>query len=262
VQEFFLRYKHLAGMTGTALTSARELRRIYRQYVLRIPTNRQIRRDRLSENTFGTSQAKWEAIVDEVQQCHAQGRPVLIGTRSIDKSELLSGLLSQGGIEHQVLNARHIEAEAEIVAQAGQPGKVTVATNMAGRGTDIKLGPGVAEAGGLHVICTEMHDAARIDRQLGGRCGRQGDPGTNRQYMALDDEILRTAFGPKKATRYRELGRHYDGNLQRMGRLFRRAQRRIERQHFRGRRILLYHERQRKKMLREMGQDPYLDTPE
>jgi preprotein translocase subunit SecA len=200
--------------------------------------------------------------VAEIRELHARGRPVLVGTRSIDKSEILARLLKQEHIDHRILNARHIAAEAEIVSEAGQPGKVTVATNMAGRGTDIKLGDGVAQAGGLHVICTEMHDSARIDRQLIGRCGRQGDPGTFRQYVALDDELLRTAYGPKKANRYKATGSRGGRNFHSRRSLFRRAQRRVERQHFRGRKLLLHHEKQRKKMQREMGQDPYLDTAE
>jgi preprotein translocase subunit SecA len=262
VQDFFLRFEHLAGMTGTASTSAREIKKIYHLNVIPIPTNRPIRRTRYADRVYGTSEDKWVAIVEEIRELHAEGRPILIGTRSIDKSERLSELLKQANIEHRVLNARQIAAEAEIVALAGQPGKVTVATNMAGRGTDIKLGDGVAAAGGLHVICTEMHDSARIDRQLLGRCGRQGDPGSQRQYTALDDELLRTAFGPKKADRYKQLGDGGGNSFDAKKGLFRRAQRRVERQHFRGRRILLYHEKQRKKMQREMGQDPYLDTPE
>ena len=262
VQDFFLRYEHLAGMTGTAASSSREIRKIYKLNVIPIPTNRPVRRQRLPERVFGTADEKWAAIVDEVVELHALGRPILIGTRSIDKSEILSNLLKKANIDHRILNARHVAAEAEIVSEAGQPGRVTVATNMAGRGTDIKLGDGVAEAGGLHVICTEMHDSARIDRQLMGRCGRQGDPGTLRQYTALDDELLRTAWGPKKADKYKRIGNRGGRAFDSMKGLFRRAQRRVERQHFRGRRTLLYHEKQRKKMQREMGQDPYLDTPE
>ena len=136
----------------------------------------------------------------------AAGRPVLIGTRSIDKSEQLAELLAARGAAPTVLNARHVEREAEIVSQAGQPGKLTVATNMAGRGTDIRLGPGVDALGGLHVICTELHEAQRIDRQLIGRCGRQGDPGTYRQFLALDDEILLVGFGPKQSDRLKRQG--------------------------------------------------------
>lgn len=200
VQEFFLRYENLGGMTGTAMTAARELRKIYKCHVLPIPTNRPPQRKRLPTRVFGTEDAKWSAIVEDVVEIHAQGRPILIGTRSIDKSELLSRLLEMRGIEHFVLNAHRIEEEANIVAEAGQPGRVTVSTNMAGRGTDIKLGEGVYDMGGLHVICTEMHDSSRIDRQLIGRCGRQGDPGTFTQYLALDDELLLMDSVPKKAS--------------------------------------------------------------
>ncbi|MBN1395523.1 MAG: preprotein translocase subunit SecA [Pirellulales bacterium] len=261
VQDFFLRYKHLAGMTGTAMGSARELRRIYRCHVMPIPTNRPAIRRRLTDGVFGDADAKWAAVVDEVCQLHEAGRPVLIGTRSIDKSEHLSKLLEAAGIEHQVLNANHIEAEADIVARAGMKGKVTVSTNMAGRGTDIKLGEGIAELGGLHVICTEMHDASRIDRQLIGRCGRQGDPGTFRQYLALDDELLLAGLGPDKSRKLKELGEQSPGPFDRLAPLFKKAQKKVEHRHYRQRKMLMYFEKERKKMQRQMGQDPYLDTP-
>jgi preprotein translocase subunit SecA len=261
VQDFFLRYEKLAGMTGTAAASARELRKIYRCHVVQIPTNRPVIRKRLPDLIFGTEQQRWDAVVDEICRLHAEGRPVLIGTRSIDKSERLSQMLEARGIKHQVLNANHIEEEADIVARAGLPGKVTVSTNMAGRGTDIKLGEGVMEMGGLHVICTEMHDSARIDRQLYGRCGRQGDPGTYRQFLSLDDELLFSGLGPKRAKKLIALGTNGNGTFDGHGRLFRRAQRKVERRHFRDRRALMHFEKERKKMQRQMGQDPYLDTP-
>jgi preprotein translocase subunit SecA len=261
VQDFFLRYEQLAGMTGTARASARELRKIYRCHVMQIPTNRPSIRQRLPDLVFGTAEAKWDAVVEEVCRVHEQGRPVLIGTRSIDKSEIISKLLTARGIEHQVLNANHIEAEAEIVAEAGGHGKVTVSTNMAGRGTDIRLGDGIAELGGLHVVCTEMHDAARIDRQLSGRCARQGDPGTFRQFLALDDELLSSGYGPKKGDKYKAAGSRAEDTVDGYSGLFRRAQKRIERRHFRDRKALMYFEKHRKKMQRQMGQDPYLDTP-
>ena len=261
VQDYFLRYPHLAGMTGTAVDSARELRKIYRCVVVAVPTNRPLVRLRLPTRVFGTTEAKWAAVLEETCRMVALGRPVLIGTRSIDKSEHLSRLLTERGIEHRVLNAHKLDEEAEIVAAAGQPGRVTVSTNMAGRGTDIKLGPGVAERGGLHVIATEVHEAARIDRQLTGRCGRQGDPGTHRQHLALDDELLGTGLGPKQAQRYAAIGRRAAGPVRGLARLFRRAQRRVARRYYRQRRALVYFEKQRKKVQRQMGQDPYLDTP-
>jgi len=261
VQDFFLRYERLAGMTGTAMDSARELRKIYRCCVLPIPTNRPAIRQRLPARVFGTTETKWQAVVDEICRLHAEGRPVLIGTRSIDKSELLSNMLEARGVEHQVLNANHIEAEADIVACAGLGAKVTVSTNMAGRGTDIKLGDGIADLGGLHVICTEMHDAGRIDRQLIGRCGRQGDPGTFRQYLALDDDLLLVGLGPDKSRKFKELGDNSDIQFDPYAPLFAKAQKKVERRHFRQRKSLMYFEKERKKMQRRMGQDPYLDSP-
>jgi preprotein translocase subunit SecA len=262
VQDLFLRYKFLAGMTGTARSSSGEFYRIYKTPVIPIPTNRQPQRLWMPSRVFGTTQQKYEAIVREVQEMHATGRPVLIGTRSIDKSQILSQMLSTLGLDHYVLNANEIEKEAEIVQFAGQHGKITVATNMAGRGTDIKLDEGIAELGGLHVICTEFHDAARIDRQLAGRCGRQGDPGSVRQYLSLDDDIIRSGYGPDVAVKYARLGETSNGNLDRLAKFLRRAQKKVERKHLRDRMILLHHEKDRKKVQREMGQDPYLDTPD
>jgi preprotein translocase subunit SecA len=262
VQDLFLRYPQLAGMTGTAATSAGELKRIYRTPVIRVPTNRPPRRVKLPDRVFGTIDQKFDAVVEEVIELHATGRPVLIGTRSIDKSHMISERLKAVGLAHQVLNANEIAKEAEIVAAAGQMGRVTVATNMAGRGTDVRLGEHVSDRGGMHVICTELHEAARIDRQLIGRCGRQGDPGSYRQYLALDDEILLVGLGPKKAKRLKSMGESGSGPWHRFASLFRRAQRRVERKHFRDRMVLLHHERERKKIQREIGQDPYLDTPD
>ena len=262
VQDLFLRYPNLAGMTGTAATSARELHRIYRTPVLRVPTNKPPQREQLPDRVFGTMSRKFEAIVQEIQEVHAQGRPILVGTRSIDKSEILSEMLNELGIEHQVLNANNVEMEAEIVADAGGENKVTVATNMAGRGTDIKLSDGVEELGGMHVICTELHDAARIDRQLIGRCGRQGDHGSYRQYLSLDDDILKSGLGMKRGDKLKDQGELMGGAVDRYAKLFRKAQRKVERKHFRDRMVLMHHEKERKKMQREIGQDPYLDTPD
>jgi preprotein translocase subunit SecA len=261
VQDLFLRYKYLAGMTGTAATSAGELRKIYKTPVLQVPTNRPPQRKKLPDIVCADMMDKFERIVHEVREVHAQGRPVLIGTRSIDKSNILASMLRQQGMKVQILNANEIEREAEIVADAGQLGQITVATNMAGRGTDVKLQDNVRALGGMMVICTELHDAARIDRQLIGRCGRQGDPGTHRQYLALDDEILRNGFGLKASEKYKLLGqqgRFSDS----MAPVFRKAQRKVERKHFRDRMALLYHEKERTKIQRDMGQDPYLDTAE
>jgi preprotein translocase subunit SecA len=262
VQDYFLRYNRLAGMTGTASTSAGELYKIYGTRVRPVPTNRPPIREKLPTLVFGTAEDKWRAIIDDIMQLHTLGRPVLIGTRSIDKSELLSRLMAAHGVEHAVLNARHVAQEAEIVSAAGQLGKVTVATNMAGRGTDVRLGEGVKELGGLHVICSELHEAQRIDRQLIGRCGRQGDPGTYRQFLALDDEILETALGPKKADKLKQRGIQLAGSgpISGFESLFYKAQRKVERRHFRDRKVLLYHEKERQKMQRQMSQDPYLDT--
>jgi preprotein translocase subunit SecA len=262
VQDLFLRYQHLAGMTGTASTSAGELRKIYKTPVVQIPTNRPPRRVRLPDRVYGTMLDKFNAIVDEIKEYHAKGQPVLIGTRSIDKSMVLANLLAEAGIEAQVLNANQVEREAEIVADAGRIKRVTVATNMAGRGTDVKLEDDVRELGGMMVICTELHDAARIDRQLIGRCGRQGDPGTYRQYLSLDDDILRSGYGMKRAETLKSVGDASPSAFHSYSAMIRKAQRKVEKKHFRDRMALLHHERERTKIQREMGQDPYLDTAE
>jgi preprotein translocase subunit SecA len=194
-QRFFRRYLRLAGMTGTAREVAGELWAVYRLDIVRIPTHRPQARKIHRDLIYPTSEAKWQAIVERVAELHAAGRPVLVGTRSVADSEHISGLLNEVGIQHSVLNARQNRTEAEIVAKAGQPSRVTVATNMAGRGTDIRLAPGVAEVGGLFVIASERHEAGRIDRQLFGRGGRQGDPGECQAMVSLDDELVRSVFG-------------------------------------------------------------------
>ena len=195
-QRFFRRYLWLAGMTGTAKEVGGELWSVYALPVVRVPTHRPSQRRNTGDSVFATEAEKWEAIVERVRALHAIGRPVLIGTRSVAASEKLSAMLTEAGLEHQLLNARQDKQEAEIIAQAGQLGRITVATNMAGRGTDIKLDPGVQELGGLHVIATELHESARIDRQLFGRCGRQGDPGTVEAIVSLEDELIRVYLGP------------------------------------------------------------------
>ncbi len=171
-------------MTGTASSDAAELRRIYKVGVFKVPTNRPGPPGLVPDRIFSNSEERFQAVAHQIVEWNKQGVPVLVGTRSIEKSERLSALLEAQGIEHQILNAKNHEIEAQIVAQAGQKGRVTVATNMAGRGTDIKLGDGVAELGGLHVIGTERHEARRIDRQLSGRCARQGDPGVAQFFIS------------------------------------------------------------------------------
>ncbi|HKE00377.1 MAG TPA: preprotein translocase subunit SecA, partial [Planctomycetota bacterium] len=193
-QNYFRLFKKLAGMTGTAMTEAAEFSKIYNLDVVNIPTNRPVVRQDQPDVVFRTAREKWKAIADEIERVNKLGQPLLIGTTSIEKSEQLSGMLSRRGIEHQVLNAKQHEREAHVVANAGFASAVTVATNMAGRGTDIKLGEGVVGYGGLYVLGTERHEARRIDNQLRGRGGRQGDPGTSRFYLALDDDLMRIFY--------------------------------------------------------------------
>jgi preprotein translocase subunit SecA len=238
-QRFFRRYLRLAGMTGTAREVSRELWSIYRLRVATLPTNRPLRRRRGRNRAYATEAGKWSAIVAAIAGIHEGGRPVLVGTRSVAASERLSALLTGAGLDHRVLNAQQDKEEAEIVAQAGQRGQITVATNMAGRGTDIRLGPGVAELGGLHVIATEHSDAGRIDRQLFGRCGRQGDPGSFEAAFSLEDELVTTfgsalLRGPAAVLLHLPLGGQWAGRL-----LARMSQRSAERLHARLRRNLL-----------------------
>jgi preprotein translocase subunit SecA len=229
-QRFFRLYRKLAGMTGTAAEAWREFWQIYHLPVVTIPTNAPCVRKVLADRVYATEAAKWTAIVAEIRQLHATGRPLLIGTRSVRTSEHLAELLMQVGLECAVLNAvRHAE-EAQVVAGAGQPGRITVATNMAGRGTDIKLGRGVQELGGLHVMATERHEAGRIDRQLFGRCARQGDPGTAQAIVCLEDELVRRHSPHVSASlrrRYGQAEREITGSIVR--RIFDLAQRRAER---------------------------------
>jgi preprotein translocase subunit SecA len=189
-QRFFRRYLHLAGMTGTARAASRELGSVYGLGVVRVPTNRPLLRRFEGERVFARGDEKWRAVVERVAELQGASRPVLVGTRSVATSEELAARLREAGIEHQVLNARQDEEEATVVERAGEPGRVTVATNMAGRGTDIRLAPGLETLGGLHVIATERHESARIDRQLYGRCGRQGDPGSCEAFLSLEDELI------------------------------------------------------------------------
>lgn len=196
-QNFFRMYKKLAGMTGTAKTEEEEFREIYNMEVITIPTNRPIARKDLPDILYPTLDSKFEAVVKEIKERHAKEQPVLVGTVAIESSERLSKMLDQAGIPHAVLNAKNHAKEAEIIMNAGQRGAVTIATNMAGRGTDIKLGPGVKELGGLAVIGTERHESRRIDNQLRGRSGRQGDPGVTRFYLSLEDDLMKRFGGDR-----------------------------------------------------------------
>ncbi|MDP6923573.1 MAG: preprotein translocase subunit SecA [Candidatus Scalindua sp.] len=197
LQNFYRLYNKLAGMTGTAFTEAAEFAKIYGLGVDVIPTNKPLQRQHYPDRIYGTSKEKENATVEEIAEVHEKGQPILVGTISIEKSEMFSNALRRRGIEHEVLNAKNHEREAAIIAKAGQRGNVTIATNMAGRGTDIVLGEGVKELGGLHVIGTERHEARRIDNQLRGRTGRQGDPGSSRFYVSLDDDLMRI-FAPER----------------------------------------------------------------
>ncbi|HZZ80416.1 MAG TPA: preprotein translocase subunit SecA [Gemmataceae bacterium] len=303
-QSYFKLYKKLSGMTGTAIQNFWELRRVYKLWVVQVPTNRPSIREVMPDRVFPTEDAKFDAIVEEVKKLKLEGRPVLIGTRSVDKSEKLSKKLLDAGVVHYVLNAKpgNAEREADIIAQAGRAGSVTIATNMAGRGTDILLGgnaesiawsqlkthfkhihevppdmlkqmieqvetaentksnnQAVVLAGGLHVIGTERHEAARIDRQLIGRAARQGDPGSCQFFLSLEDEILE-GLGQGRQAYLQKLGqeggnRNWDAYVSE----FQNAQRYVEKRHYRQRLDLMNYERQRQEILKDLGADPYVD---
>ncbi len=213
-QNYFRLYDKLSGMTGTAITSAEELAKVYKLDVVEIPTNRVLVRRDLPDIVYKTEEAKYRAIADRVKEIHERGQPALIGTVAIEKSEYLSTLLTREGVSHEVLNAKNHEREATIIANAGQKNSVTIATNMAGRGTDIKLGDGVREVGGLFIIGTERHEARRIDNQLRGRAGRQGDPGASQFYVSLEDELMRRFGGEKMKSMMTTLGLPEDEPIQ------------------------------------------------
>jgi preprotein translocase subunit SecA len=294
-QSYYRLYHHLCGMSGTLVSNDRELRRVYRRRVICVPTNRPVIRQRWPDRVFLTKSAKYDAIVEQVAELQAKGRPILIGTRSVEKSEAISLRLTGAGIVHQVLNAKQNEQEASIVAQAGRPGRVTVATNMAGRGTDIILGGNISKevqairedktlspeeiakriaalqaewrklheqviaAGGLHVIATERHEAVRVDRQLLGRAGRQGDPGSGQIFLCMEDQLLE-AFGREQLEDLAAMIKRStkkDWNAYRSW--FRRAQRITERRHYRQRLDMLHHDKRRREMLSELGADPFVD---
>ncbi len=272
-QNYFRMYKKLAGMTGTADTEAAEFKKIYNLEVLVIPTNMPMIREDYNDLIYKTEAEKIKAVIEEVKGLNKDKRPVLIGTISIEKSELLSKYLTRSGVKHHVLNAKNHEKEAEIIAQAGQAGMVTISTNMAGRGTDIKLGEGVAAVGGLHILGTERHESRRIDNQLRGRSGRQGDKGSSRFYLSLEDDLLRI-FGAEKISSIMDrVGIEEDQPIEHkyISRAIENAQKRVEGQNFDIRKHLLEYDdvmnkqrkviyEQRKKVLR--GESLWQDIEE
>jgi len=234
IQNYFRLYEKLAGMTGTAETEASEFFDIYKLGVLVIPTNEPCIRKDANDAVYKTRREKFNTVLNEIKQIHAQGRPILVGTVSVEVSEQLSRMLKREGIIHSVLNAKYHQQEAEIIMRAGQRGAVTIATNMAGRGTDIKLGPGVAELGGLHVMGTERHEARRIDRQLRGRCARQGDPGSSHFFISLEDDLMRL-FGSDRIVKMMErMGLEEGQELTHpwLNRSIQQAQKRVEQHNF------------------------------
>ncbi len=303
-QNYFRLYRKKSGMSGTLRQNSIEMRKVYQLHVIQVPTNRPVIRQEYPDQVFLTEEEKFNAVVEEIAQMKSRGRPVLIGTRTVEKSELLSEKLRLAGIDHRVLNAKHNQEEALVVAEAGRPGAVTVATNMAGRGTDIKLGGALDElerpirddsnlsddekqqkiqilrdewqkihdqvvnSGGLHVIGTEHHDALRIDRQLMGRAGRQGDPGSAQFFVSLEDQILEVlpirikkqlAELIKKTLEKSDGGKIDHSEIQTYRRYFQLAQRITERKHLRQRLDLMNYDKQRKELLSDLGADPFVD---
>jgi preprotein translocase subunit SecA len=234
-------YDKLAGMTGTADTEAPEFKKIYDLDVVVLPTHMEMIRKDFADVIYKNEQAKYRAVIREITEKHKKGQPVLVGTISIDVSEKISRMLKKEKVPHEVLNAKHHEREAEIIAQAGQLGKVTIATNMAGRGTDIKLGEGVVEVGGLHILGTSRHESRRIDNQLRGRSGRQGDPGSSRFYLSLEDDLLRIFGSGRISGIMDKLGMEEDEPIEHtmITRAIENAQRKVEGHHFDIRKHLL-----------------------
>ncbi len=243
LQNFFRLYDKLAGMTGTAKTEEGEFMKIYDLGVLVVPTNLPLKRVSHPDVVYRTQDEKWKAVADEISEVHKEGRPILVGTTSVEKSEHLGKLLHRRGVRHDVLNAKPEMAarEADIVAQAGQEGQVTIATNMAGRGTDIRLGPGVAEKGGLHIVGTERHESRRIDNQLRGRAGRQGDPGSSRFFVSFEDDLMRI-FAPDSMRRWLQKAGMEEGmalESKMVSRWIEKAQKKVEEYNFEIRKNLL-----------------------
>lgn len=241
LQNFFRLYKKLAGMTGTASTESEEFHNIYKLDVVSIPTNRSLIRKDMPDLIFLTKNAKYKAIIEDIKERHEKGQPVLIGTIAIETSELLSAILTANGIKHDVLNAKQHEREAEIVAHAGEAGRITIATNMAGRGTDIKLTPESIMAGGLYILGTERHESRRIDNQLRGRSGRQGDPGESRFYISLEDDLVRIFAGESLKNKMVFFGMQEDEIIESrlVSKTIERAQERVEKHNFDNRKHLL-----------------------
>ena len=263
VQSFFRNYTHLGGMTGTATTAARELKKTYAIKVTKIPTNKACIRKGLPHRVFTTQEAKQKAIVEDIREKVQAGRSVLIGTPSVDASTALGVALNAAGIDHQVLNALNHDLEAKIVEKAGGMGRVTIATNMAGRGTDILLTDEVKQRGGLHVVATEFHSSTRIDRQLIGRSARQGDKGSYQFFLSLEDELLRCRDSRKIARRQKAASPNADGELGRgaVG-YFKRTQKFLEKNDRKQRKNLLKQEKFRTEAYERMGIDPYLELTE
>jgi preprotein translocase subunit SecA len=240
-QNLFRMYNTLSGMTGTADTEAVEFNKIYSLDVVVVPTNRPIARADLNDLVFRTAKEKFEAVAKEIAEIQEQGQPILVGTVSVEKSELLSSLLNKRGVKHEILNAKNHSREADIIAKAGHKGNVTIATSMAGRGTDIQLGEGVLDLGGLYVISTERHDSRRIDNQLRGRSGRQGDPGKSRFYLSLEDDLMRIFASDRISGLMKTLGMEEGEAIESpmVTRAIEKAQKRVEEQNFSARKHLL-----------------------
>ncbi|MDT8858759.1 preprotein translocase subunit SecA [Alkalihalobacillus sp. MEB130] len=243
-QNYFRKYQKLAGMTGTAKTEEEEFRNIYGMDVMVIPTNKPIARDDKADLIFKTMQAKFNAVVNEIEELHKKGQPVLVGTVSVETSELVSKMLNKRKVPHHVLNAKNHEKEAEIIENAGHKGAVTIATNMAGRGTDIKLGPGVLDLGGLHVLGTERHESRRIDNQLRGRSGRQGDPGSTQFYLSMEDELMRRFGSDNMRNMMERLGMDENEPIESklVSRAVETAQKRVEGNNFDARKQILQYD--------------------
>ena len=259
IQTLVNRYRFVTGMTGTAWNSRREFKKVYRLPVIRIPTHRPVKRIQQETQIYRTNQEKFEAVAHLAASLQHQGKSTLIGTRTLEQSEQLSQLFTRRKLPHQVLNASREEHEAKIVADAGQPGRLTIATNMAGRGTDIPLHQNVKNQGGLYVVLTELHESSRVDWQLIGRGARQGDPGSYQMFLSLEDELLERGLGSKPHARLQKKWNGKDGTLPgSLVRIFYNAQRKIETSYFNSRMILLDQEKSRQQRFAETGENPFL----